>query len=630
MGLDLRGTEIHGYTLVEQVGEGGMAVVWRAEHPMLRTTVAVKLMDPMLSRDENLVGRFLDEARIQVQLKHPNIVRIENFSQDPLAMVMEFVEGRSLSEMIGKEVGPIPTNRALPMMRQILSAVAYAHGHGVVHRDIKPSNVVITPTGEAKVMDFGIAKVLGSQGRTRTGASMGTPAYMAPEQIKGARDVDARADIYALGVTFYEMLSGRTPFDTGVDTASEFDLMEAQVRQAPPDPREFYPEIPEDMVAALMKALAKDPDERFQNAEELQIAIEHAAGTEPEMVSPILPEPGPQEPVLAPEDGIGVAVEQATPALPPWRGEQKKWWIIGGSSGAAVILVLVVVLIASGSKKQETGLPSLTTAAHSSGASAPAMAGEKAPTPEGPTATPVRQKATLRDSCAMVSVPAGEFLRGSPAGEGDENEHPPKKIYLDAFSIDQHEVTVRQYRACMTAGECSSPKTGNKYCNTSHSDREDHPINCVNWDQAKKYCAWAGKRLPTEAEWEKAARGTDGRRFAWGNETPSCNLAVMIDGKKGCGKFHTWPVGSKSPAGDSPYGAKDMTGNVNEWTSDWFDEGYYQNTPEKNPQGPSSGTRRAIRGGSWFNPAKHLPVARRQRGNPIVQYGSLGFRCAMN
>ena len=278
MTVDLRGTDIFGHTIVEFIGEGGMASVWRAEHPALGSEVAVKALDPVLAKDASLVERFMDEARIQVQLQHPNIVKVQNFSTDPLAMVMEFIPGRPLSQVIGREVGPIPIQRAMPMIRQILSAVEYAHSMGVVHRDLKPSNILVTPEGAIRVMDFGIAKVLGAQGRTRTGASMGTPAYMAPEQIKGAKNVDARADLYALGVTIYEMLCGRVPFEAEQDTDSDFMLMQAQVHQDPPNPQEFYPGIPNPVVAVVLKALAKDPAARQQSVAELLEELERATG----------------------------------------------------------------------------------------------------------------------------------------------------------------------------------------------------------------------------------------------------------------------------------------------------------------------------------------------------------------
>ena len=276
MAIDLIGTEILSYRIVKKLGEGGMGAVWRAEHPQLGTSVAIKTLDPVLARDKELVSRFVDEAVTQVRLKHPNIVKVENFTEDPLAMVMEFVEGKDLSAVIGQEVGPIPVARAMPMIRQLLAAVGYAHKQSVVHRDLKPANVLLTENDEIKVMDFGIAKVLGGNGRTRTGASMGTPAYMAPEQIRGAKDADERADIYALGVTIYEMLAGRPPFVASPDSDSSFELMEAQVHQAPPDPRDFYPDIPEAVVDAVFKAMEKSQEDRFQNVDELAEALEKA------------------------------------------------------------------------------------------------------------------------------------------------------------------------------------------------------------------------------------------------------------------------------------------------------------------------------------------------------------------
>ena len=263
MAVDLTGREILGYTVAGAIGDGGMATVWRAEHPTLGLTAALKVLDPMLARDKALVGRFADEARLQVQLRHDHIVRVENFTTDPPAMLMEFVEGDSLADVIRSQTGPIPFRRALPLMRQILSAVAFAHQHGVVHRDLKPANVLVTSDGTAKVTDFGIAKIVGGAGRTRTGITLGTPAYMAPEQVQGAKYVDERADVYALGVTFYEILAGRPPFQGDTETQGDFAVMQAQVATPPPDPRTFYAEIPGPVVDVLFTALAKAPEQRF-------------------------------------------------------------------------------------------------------------------------------------------------------------------------------------------------------------------------------------------------------------------------------------------------------------------------------------------------------------------------------
>ena len=231
-------------------------------------------------------------------------------------------------------------------------------------------------------------------------------------------------------------------------------------------------------------------------------------------------------------------------------------------------------------------------------------------------------------------------MRGTPPGEGERDETPPRAIYLDAFAVDIHEVTVRQYRRCVDAGACSANKlTGdelpgkgfgpNTDCNWSRPARAYHPINCVSWQQASAYCTWVRKRLPTEAEWEKTARGAEGRVFPWGPERPNCKRAVMIwRGKGGCGKEHTWPVGSVSPAGNSPYGAQDLAGNVYEWVSDWYGARYYANSPERNPRGPSAGRRRIVRGGSWYNYGNYLRAAYRTAlGGKQTRLAHVGFRC---
>lgn len=229
----------------------------------------------------------------------------------------------------------------------------------------------------------------------------------------------------------------------------------------------------------------------------------------------------------------------------------------------------------------------------------------------------------------MVHVPAGSFRMGSESGEDDEK--PVHEVYVSDFFIDTYEVTVSEYAACMRAGGCSEPKGTHEdypYNNYGAPGSEKHPINGVDWDQAVAYCKWAGKRLPTEAEWEKAARGTDGRKYPWGNEEVSCRYAVMRDdGLVGCGKDRTWEVGSK-PAGMSPYGAHDMVGNVWEWVSDWYDEDYYASSPAHDPKGPARSYSKVLRGGGQFSSADFLCGFCRSEFMPHYANSSHGFRCA--
>ena len=268
--------KIPGYDIIRKIGSGGMAMVYLAEHPRLGNKLAIKVLSDVLTSDESVRKRFVQEAKLMVALRHHGIVTVTDFieTEHVLAIVMDYAGGRTLDDMIGAEVGPIPHDKALPIFRQILEAVSYAHLKGVVHRDIKPSNVMVASDGEVKVTDFGIAKIAGQKGLTRTGAQMGTLYYESPEQIKGARDVDHRADIYSLGMTLYEMLAGRLPFDDASDT-SEYQIMEAIVRREEHlDPRDFYPHIPQWLVEVVQKATHLNPAERFQSCKEFIEAID--------------------------------------------------------------------------------------------------------------------------------------------------------------------------------------------------------------------------------------------------------------------------------------------------------------------------------------------------------------------
>ncbi len=230
-----------------------------------------------------------------------------------------------------------------------------------------------------------------------------------------------------------------------------------------------------------------------------------------------------------------------------------------------------------------------------------------------------------KDGMQMVYVPVGTFAMGSSGGDSWEDERPQHNVYLEAFWIDKTEVSTAQYRRCVDAGVCSLPGTQGYACTYSASNKLNHPINCVDWDQAKVYCDWVGRRLPTEAEWEKAARGSDGRLYPWGNQMPNASLANFDLIKEG-----TTPVGS-NPRGASPYGVLGMAGNVWEWVADWYDDLYYAQSPGENPLGPTSGTFRVIRGGSWDDAPEDIRVAYRSGYEPTPLTGrhdDLGFRCA--
>jgi len=258
---------IRDYKIIKKIGEGGMGTVYLASDTMLERNVAIKVLNPLLTKDSQFTDRFRHEAKVQASLIHPNIVTLHNYFRegDNYCMVMEYVEGVTLKQLISN-TGPLPEQKAVWVLNQLLEAVGYAHRKGIIHRDIKPSNILLTGDNTVKILDFGIAKILQDKGLTKTGTKMGTIYYMSPEQIKAVKDIDNRTDIYSIGVTLYEMLSGRVPFN--VDTDSDFEIMNEIVTGEIKDPRKFYPHISDWLIEILFASVEKDRTKRIQDTDE--------------------------------------------------------------------------------------------------------------------------------------------------------------------------------------------------------------------------------------------------------------------------------------------------------------------------------------------------------------------------
>ncbi len=226
----------------------------------------------------------------------------------------------------------------------------------------------------------------------------------------------------------------------------------------------------------------------------------------------------------------------------------------------------------------------------------------------------------------MVLVPAGQFLMGSDYGAADEE--PQHTVTMSAYYIDQYEVTNARYAECVKAGPCKPPTSFNSVTHPNYYDNPDFanfPVIQVTWPMAKAYCEWRGARLPSEAEWEKAARGDDGRPFPWGEQEPNCTFANFWNDEPDC-VGDVAEVG-KYNKGVSPFNLFDMAGNVWEWVADWYDDTYYASTPLENPLGPDSGTFRIVRGGAWSNGAGSIRTTTRGRNLPNKSYNYVGLRC---
>ncbi len=330
--------------------------------------------------------------------------------------------------------------------------------------------------------------------------------------------------------------------------------------------------------------------------------------------------------------------------------------LLGGAGIVAVVLVVVVIssvkspvtlpptprpaetTSAAVQASESTKIPAPTSPPRTSAMDTPVVVPTAAPTetplptvpvtPGKATATPSlgSSRFSQKDGMTMVYVPSGEFLMGSADSDAraSNDEKPQHRVYLDAFWVDKTEVTNAQYKKCVGAGACEASDTATDP--TRNSDTQ--PVVDVNSSMAQTYCQSAGRQLPTEAQWEKAARGTDGRVYPWGNQPATCEYAVMNDGSgNGCGKGDpAWSVGSK-PKGASPYGALDMAGNVSEWVSDWYSDTYYAGSPSKNPPGPPSGEHQVMRGGFVSSDTRYVRGASRHWNLPGNWSPDLGFRC---
>ncbi len=520
----LPGTMLSVYRIESVLGEGGMGVVYRARDEARLRAVALKCLHTNLAGDAEIRRRFAREAKVLRGQSHPNIVAVYDFVEHEylLAIVMEVVEGLSLVQHVAKWRGRVPFAEILVIFQGVLSAVAEGHRHGVIHRDLKPDNILLSGGGgealRPKVVDFGIAKILEGTMYTMTGALLGTCSYMSPEQVQRPQLADPRSDIYSLGITLYQVVTGQVPFGG----SNHFAIMMAHVREAPRPPSELRADTPPLLERLILDCLSKEPAGRPASCDVFRARLDEALAT---FVSIRLP----PDPAL----------------LPP---------VLKGSCGEE-----------------------------------------------------------------MVLVPGGPFLMCQRR----------RTVEIDAFYMDRAPVTNREFLAFVevTGYRPTDPGVA-RFLSHLRSGKipkgqEDHPVVYVSWLDARAYAMWAGKRLPTEAEWEKAARGTDGRKYPWGRSEPGLKKANF--GRK---DGATVRVGTY-PEGASPYGILDLAGNVWEWCQDHDEPSFYENGPSHNPRNERKGEKALVvmRGGSYMYGPRSLRTYARTSFEAEMRFAGGGFRC---
>jgi len=319
MEASLIGKVINKYRIDAKIGEGGMGIVYKAWDLESNSAVALKMISPGISQDEEFCKRFKKEVEAQAKLRdNPNVVSVYGLydTASGLLIVMQYVEGVTLANKI-KQAGPMPCAKALPIIKQSLAAIHHVHQAKILHRDIKPSNIMLTPEGVVKIMDFGLAKIQPGEDLTKSRVVAGSLPYMSPEQARGLVNVDLRSDIYSIGMTFYELLAGRTPFEKN---STEAEIIYAILEKKFPPPDQYNSAVPKDLAEIVMKAIAKNPAIRFQSAEEMLKAIEsfEIAMKEATVRNSANRPQSAEEVLKANEDFKGKTVRQSeSPALKP-------------------------------------------------------------------------------------------------------------------------------------------------------------------------------------------------------------------------------------------------------------------------------------------------------------------------
>jgi serine/threonine-protein kinase len=559
------------YRIVQRVGLGGMAAVYQAEHVHFRETCALKVINPTMVHDEALVERFMREAILTRKLRHPNAVRVDDIDRaedgSPF-MVMEFLEGQTLYEVMHYE-GPLPYARVRTLAGQVASALHAAHEIGIIHRDIKPANITIVKTShgeQAKVLDFGIAKLKEAKidhafendyTLSVAGMVVGTPAYVSPEQAIGKRgsELDARSDVYSFAVLVYQMLTNKLPVNA--DSEEQFVVAHATIQ--PDDIRLHVSDLPPSVADLIMRCLSKDPNDRPWDPRELTNEMDKWDKLEE---APATPKPAPAA-SQQPRRPLSSYLPQS---IPPWMK------IALPCAGLLLLLAAIALFRSSGSAADE---------------SATGHRGE------------ILATYLTLPTGDMILIPTG----GALLGDHDQVQ------FVHAFYIDKTEVsTIAYLEFCQKTHRATPP-------GIPLTDI-DLPIRNVTYDDAAAFAAWAHKRLPTGAEWEKAARGTQGQHFPWGNDlgTGMARLPITPEEAQASLQPQAGPNPVDSfPQGASSYGVLNMVGNVWEWVA---------------------GKPGQIRGGGYMS----YPPATNQSFEALVYAGEnvpantrrpdIGFRCA--
>ena len=623
------------YNVLAELGQGGMGVVYRCFDKVAGIEVAIKTLSPELSKSgwemETIKGNF----QLVQQLHHPYIANYNNLEKDPVSdsyfLVMEYVDGEELRYFLRRKQkeGSFSEKLVIKLACQIAEALDYAHKLKIIHRDIKPANIMVDRNGDVKLLDFGLAAQIHSSLSKVTKDShedtSGTVPYMSPEQWI-CRPQTAASDQYALGATLYEVFSGHPPFDS----ADKDNVRHCALNVEP----EMLTGVSPAIAGAIARALSKKPQDRFASCKEFAEALEGKNKAEPSVPEPVPAIPQEHASYLP---GAAKETPAAPPAAPPQTSSSAPPVSVPEASSGnffkgftAVVLLAILACIAyyvfHGPRNVPTAyVPADTPARDAAAPSQPQVS-------VSPTSSEFNGTVDLPNGVKLelVKIKAGTFTMGSPEselGRGSDEKHHQVTLTQD-YWLGKFEVTQAQWQAVMGS-------------NPSYYKGDNRPVEWVSWNDAKEFCnklneKYAGKLpagykfdLPTEAQWEYACRA--GTTTALNNGTDltsdlgSCsNLNEVGWYNNNCGSSGGHKaVGQKRP---NNWGLYDMHGNVWEWCRDWY-ASYSGDATD--PVGPSSGSVRVLRGGSWLSFARNCRSAYRSSNSPGDRNSILGFRLAL-
>ena len=667
------------FVLQEELGRGGMGVVYKATRTSDGTVTAIKILPIALSLDDARLRRFEREGRLAQQVRHPHLVSVEEsgrLEDGTLYLRMELLKGPTLRSALDSSGGRLGAKQALTVCSQIAQGLAAIHQRGILHRDVKPSNVMWADErcSDAKLLDFGIARAAEETDElTADRVAIGTARYMSPEQCRGTSQLTAATDLYALGVVLFEALVGRHPLVDGADGREE--LLELHQLGAPRRIQQFWSAAPIELVELIDALLHRDPDRRpdaKQTAERLSALI------------PLVPE-GPlpipledsaasnstsdqTEDPQAPDLGTFLDAVQSKREKKPALLQRKSRVLltVGGSLGA----VLVLLGATESMLRWSTGKGTVAFVGW--------LAGNRRIV--GPPLPPmlIRTEKTTPPE-GMVEIAGGRYLQGSTkermeaerkaclAEETEstcteamfDRELGPREVVISPFFLDRTEVTNDAFVAWLNSGRRSIDfeeghilRLRGKQIASTHGTQTgiakegdsyvvkpgmgQRPVVNVSWVGALNYCADQGKSLPTEAEFEYVASRHGTARYPWGNQDPTCQDAISLGHEQfmRC-EGSTLPAVGTMSTDVTPEGVHDLGGSVREWLLDRFVQRYSSCSPCVDPataedpvKSDPSGAR-AVRGGAFETSKVTARAAFRSRAYEDKVYESIGFRCAM-